>query len=600
MESPTNHLDVDSEASSQPVGSITGPDTDSFAELARFGRWARLWDRSINRGWVLMYTVTALILVIVFFLGFAKATAPRAPKVNNTSTDLETAFSFAPSLSLRPSIGQRHGFVSNRPSGIQNGGHLRRPMTLAKPRSRAPAMYMSSELGGGSKRLEDLLQLPVPKLPLWSSWQPGEAAETRAQALTKLVSTLDSMDSNLVLRSSPAQILDKACANILPLTGNVAKDIDLQEGHSLVFRALQKKGILRGFGSCENALIPLPNKDNFKESDQKLATGLSREAWRSSSRQALLDGAGSTLGLALLYVGNAAVPGPGQALASALLTGVFLDTFLLGGSIRDTIYRSVVRPDYGKLVMEHEAGHFLVGYLLGNPIQSCLLSAWAALKDGRFFGGGAAGGTVIYDTELAQLESGKKTEGDLSCACLDRYSIVNMAGIAAEAMSRGAAEGGQGDEQSLMLLLFSTDGGKTWPMEKIESQQRWAAAQAYLLLKEHESAYKALCKALSEGASTGEAIMAIEGALAMMPALPAEARKRLQIDKPVDLRATERTFMPALASQEEAGTRSAEIEARLAEIDTKLAEIEMDKLIQERKATLAELDAKLADKTGIL
>ena len=32
-----------------------------------------------------------------------------------------------------------------------------------------------------------------------------------------------------------------------------------------------------------------------------------------------------------------------------------------------------VRPGYGKTVREHEAGHFLIAYLLGLPVEACLL-----------------------------------------------------------------------------------------------------------------------------------------------------------------------------------------------------------------------------------
>jgi hypothetical protein len=50
-------------------------------------------------------------------------------------------------------------------------------------------------------------------------------------------------------------------------------------------------------------------------------------------------------------------------------------------------------------VVRHEAGHFLTAYLLGCPIESCVLSAWQASSDPRFIG---AAGTLFFDPELTR------------------------------------------------------------------------------------------------------------------------------------------------------------------------------------------------------
>ena len=46
----------------------------------------------------------------------------------------------------------------------------------------------------------------------------------------------------------------------------------------------------------------------------------------------------------------------------------------------------VARPAYARTVLQHEAGHFLVAYLLGCPIEACLLGGWQGMRDARFAG----------------------------------------------------------------------------------------------------------------------------------------------------------------------------------------------------------------------
>ena len=54
-------------------------------------------------------------------------------------------------------------------------------------------------------------------------------------------------------------------------------------------------------------------------------------------------------------------------------TGViFADRVLLNGAVAETLTRLIV-PGYRERIIRHEAGHFLVAYLLGCPVQGCLL-----------------------------------------------------------------------------------------------------------------------------------------------------------------------------------------------------------------------------------
>lgn len=83
-------------------------------------------------------------------------------------------------------------------------------------------------------------------------------------------------------------------------------------------------------------------------------------------------------------------------------------------------------------MIKHEAGHFLLAYLMGCPIQGFFLSAWDAAKAGIR----GQAGTVFFDNDLSnQLNANKVTR-----SAIDRYTIVLMGGIAAEAMTYEQAE----------------------------------------------------------------------------------------------------------------------------------------------------------------
>merc|ERR1719359_2068925 len=195
-------------------------------------------------------------------------------------------------------------------------------------------------------------------------------------------------------------------------------------------------------------------------------------------------------------------PRPFVSVPTALLVA---DRTLFRGLPSEAITRAL-NPEYRRTVVAHEAGHFLCAYLLGCPVQACLLDPFAALRDGRVNG---AAGTVFFDPELGE----SMEKGSLARSVIDRYCVVVMGGIAAEAERNQQAEGGRSDEAALIALLSQLDGGRTWDIARIQAQARWASSQAVLLLREHRAAFDALCAALEAGASVGECILAIEGAL---------------------------------------------------------------------------------------
>lgn len=216
---------------------------------------------------------------------------------------------------------------------------------------------------------------------------------------------------------------------------------------------------------------------------------------------------------------------PLNVLALATLLLAVMDRLLVNGAVFESLLKAF-SPGIQSKIVRHEAGHFLAAYLLGCPVEGCVLSAWAALQDRRFGGrqrAAVSAGTSFFDPELSQQIN---RQGKVTRRSIDRYSIIVMAGIAAEADGYGRADGGAGDEMALVAFLSqlnyrggasgdrgtSTTSLPPWNSETIRNQARWGALQAVLMLREYKPAYEALVDALERGGKLADCIYAIEKA----------------------------------------------------------------------------------------
>ena len=151
--------------------------------------------------------------------------------------------------------------------------------------------------------------------------------------------------------------------------------------------------------------------------------------------------------------------------------------------------------EHRERVLHHEAGHFLAAYYLDIPITGYTLNAWDAFKVGQPGMGG-----VVVDTEALSAKAPEEIP-----LMLDRLSTVWMAGIAAENLVYGNAEGGGDDRAKLkQALIFAAS-----PPSTYQQKVRWAQLQAKSLLQKHQASYDALVKAMEAKASVEDCCKAI-------------------------------------------------------------------------------------------
>lgn len=171
----------------------------------------------------------------------------------------------------------------------------------------------------------------------------------------------------------------------------------------------------------------------------------------------------------------------------------------IGSLVLDTIGHGV-SPKYHNRVVQHEAGHFLIAYLLGIlPKGYTLTSLEAFKKEGSL---NVQAGTAFVDFEfLDEVNAGK-----VSATTLNKFSCIALAGVASEYLLYGYSEGGLSDINQLDMLLKSLG----FTQKKADSQVRWAVLNTVMILRRHEKVRTELVEAMSKGKSVGSCIEIIE------------------------------------------------------------------------------------------
>ena len=185
----------------------------------------------------------------------------------------------------------------------------------------------------------------------------------------------------------------------------------------------------------------------------------------------------------------------------AIVVGATVDNFFLESTVSTLIIDAIARtnPEYRQRIINHEAGHFLVAYLLGIPITGYTLSAWESMKVGQLAQGGV----------MFTLPQTDKSDRLLQ----QHYFTVCMAGIAAEKLmyvgtsqTENKSQGGSEDRQKIRQILLLV--GKQ--QQEIVNQENLATLEAKTLIQTHKSAYQALVLSMAKRASVAECCDTIE------------------------------------------------------------------------------------------
>jgi len=286
------------------------------------------------------------------------------------------------------------------------------------------------------------------------------------------------------------------------------------EACSFLYARLERQKTLRGFGCVTGEDYPIPPSNDITSSRMEELSGLSVDALTPRQRTTYWRLAGMALVLAEFFFGSELGIDPLYTLIPGTFLLFSIDQLFYKGAAFESIYQRLF-PEYKTKVISHEAGHFLISYLLGVPVRGCITSAWEARKYPDIKG---QAGTIFFDQRLDEELSKQK----ITRTSINRMSVVIMGGIAAEALKFDKAEGGSVDEASLVGLLSNVQ--PPWNIMRIQGQARWAVLQALLLIREHQASYDALVKALEEGKGVGDIVMAIEDNLPA--ALPSAARNK--------------------------------------------------------------------------
>lgn len=213
---------------------------------------------------------------------------------------------------------------------------------------------------------------------------------------------------------------------------------------------LQQSGEARNFGRGEQVATASARQEVLRLNGiekRRLVERKGREAPR------LPQLAGSLLLSSLFLVAGTAGEADAEELIllAAGFAGLWLvDQAALGGTGQLVLTDALARasPSLRERVAYHEAGHFLVGYLMGRLPKAYALGSLDALRNGAL---PAQGGTAFCDAALED----EVARGRVASNTVREVGAIALAGVCAEYVRFGDAEGGKDDIATLDGLYRS-------------------------------------------------------------------------------------------------------------------------------------------------
>jgi hypothetical protein len=227
-------------------------------------------------------------------------------------------------------------------------------------------------------------------------------------------------------------------------------------------------------------------------------------------------------------------------------------------------------PSYRKRLLQHEAGHFLMGHLLGWPIQNYQLEAGlqqavlfypladefvgvtraqqlgfdsnrkqrdeTSLEEQReasapFYSPQGRGRRELFEQSVFRKSTNKDDKDQkrqefsrlpklqdpttvwpykgFSDAVLDQITVVSVAGVCAELLLTGSAEGGVADLQQLTVILKEAS-AETLTERDVRNKIRYALGFTMSQLRRHLGVLDALAEAMDEGKSVADCVYMME------------------------------------------------------------------------------------------
>merc|ERR1719383_1223376 len=288
---------------------------------------------------------------------------------------------------------------------------------------------------------------------------------------------------------------DVVCDNLARAPPSMKTDPELLGDVRKALTALSEAGLVPMFGSAagslqrRNVFLGELKRVGIKDPESLATPSVRNDAAFLVTVFVVFSGLGVVAGNTL--------PGDFSFFVPYLLGGVPLLVLAIGsvspGLLQAAIdsFRTVF-PDYRERVLRHEAGHYLVGYLLGVPVAGYTLAL----------------GKEHTDFAEARL-SRRLIEGKLSDDELNALAVVAMAGLAAEGLEYEEVLGQTADLMLLQRLMMRAETKLTDQQQ--QNLTRWATFEATRMLKEQGPAYERLMAAMRRGGSVRECLEAIEG-----------------------------------------------------------------------------------------